>query len=117
VVDGGLAAVAIGASLGGDTPSASVNATGRFIRHDLMTENMAGSQEFYGRLLGWTFQTMRAKEPTYAVIKHGNEYIGGMVAVKREDHAVPVSQWLSYIAVVGVGVAVPYGAAPAGTLS
>lgn len=95
----GLAAVAIGASFGGEAPSAAVNEAGRFVWHDLMTENMARSREFYGLLLGWTFQTIREKEPAYAVIKHGNEYIGGMVTVKREDPAVPVSQWLSYIAV------------------
>jgi hypothetical protein len=95
----GLAAVAVGAGLGGDAPSAAVNDAGRFVWHDLMTENMAGSRAFYGSLLGWTFQTVRETEPAYAVIKHGDQYIGGIVAVKRQDPAVPVSQWLSYIAV------------------
>jgi hypothetical protein len=95
----GLAAVAVGASLGGDAPSAAVNDAGRFVWHDLMTENVAGSRAFYGSLLGWTFQTVRESEPAYAVIKHGDQYIGGIVAVKRQDPAVPVSQWLSYIAV------------------
>jgi hypothetical protein len=95
----GLAAVVIGASLGGETPSAAVNEAGRFVWHDLMTENLARSREFYGLLLGWEFQTVRETEPAYVAIRHGNEYIGGMVAVKREDPAVPVSQWLSYVAV------------------
>lgn len=95
----GLAAVAIGASLGSEAPSAAVNEAGRFVWHDLMTENMPRSQEFYALLLGWKYETIRETEPAYVAIKHGDEYIGGMVAVTREDPAVPVSQWLSYIAV------------------
>jgi predicted enzyme related to lactoylglutathione lyase len=59
----------------------------------------APGQEFYGLLLGWKYETIRETEPAYVAIKHRGEYIGGMVAAKREDPAVPVSQWLSYIAV------------------
>jgi uncharacterized protein len=95
----GLAAVAIGAGLAGQAPSAATSDSGRFVWHDLMTENLARSKEFYGLLLGWEFQTIREAEPAYVAIRHGNAYIGGMVAVKREDPKVPVSQWLSYIAV------------------
>lgn len=95
----GFSAVAISAGLGGGAASAAVNDAGRFIWHDLMTENLARSKEFYGLLLGWQFQTVRETDPAYVAIMQGNEYIGGMVAVKREDPAVPVSQWLAYIAV------------------
>lgn len=95
----GLAAVVMGTGFGSESPAAAVNDAGRFIWHDLMTENLARSKEFYGLLLGWQFQTVRETEPAYVAIKHGSEFIGGMVAVKREEPAVPVSQWLSYIAV------------------
>ena len=95
----GLAAVAAGAGLAGEAPSAATSDAGRFVWHDLMTENLARSQEFYGLLLGWQFQTVRETDPKYVAIRHGGEYIGGMVAVKREDPSVPVSQWMSYIAV------------------
>jgi predicted enzyme related to lactoylglutathione lyase len=95
----GAAVVALAASLGSEAPSAAENDAGRFVWHDLMTENLTRSQEFYGLLLGWKYETIRETEPAYVAIKHGDKYIGGMVAAKREDPAVPVSQWLSYIAV------------------
>lgn len=95
----GLALIAIGAGTGRDAPSPAPNDAGRFIWHDLMTENMARSQEFYSLLLGWKYQAVRETDPAYVAITHGDQYIGGMVAVKREDPAVPVSQWLSYISV------------------
>lgn len=94
-----MAAAAIGAGLGSSAPRAALNDAGRFVWHDLMTENLTRSQEFYHLLLGWTFQTVRESEPAYVIIRRGDQYIGGMVSAKRGDPAVPVSQWLSYIAV------------------
>ena len=97
---GTAAVIAIGGLVGASAPPVlPTTDAGRFVWHDLMTENMASSQTFYRLAFGWEFQTIREAEPAYAVIKYASEYIGGMVTVKRRDPAEPVSQWLSYIAV------------------
>jgi predicted enzyme related to lactoylglutathione lyase len=74
-------------------------APGEFVWHDLVTDDPAAAQRFYGSLLGWTFESGQGVDPGYTIIKHGNVPIGGIVARRSSDGDRGSAQWLAYIMV------------------
>lgn len=77
---------------------------GKFVWHDLLTEDLAGVKEFYGELLGWTFTT--TDHPGYTLIWHDSRAIGGIVDMTKDGDDHDESQWVSLLSVVDVDGAV-----------
>jgi len=75
---------------------------GKFIWRDLLTEDVAGAQQFYGELLGWKFRSVAGGD--YVVILHDSVPIGGIVRANARTK-VKVSQWVSWLSVTDVDAA------------
>lgn len=77
--------------------SAPGDTIGRFVWHDLVTNDVAASQAFYGALLGWEFEpTTRIGRP-YVIARSGGRATGGIVQ-RKEGRAGPAT-WLAYLSV------------------
>jgi predicted enzyme related to lactoylglutathione lyase len=70
---------------------ANATVRGRFVWHELYTPNRAGSQEFYGKVAGWTVQSWD-QDPAYQMFAAKSGPLGGVV---EERSGTP--QWLAYI--------------------
>lgn len=82
------------------------NKHGDFIWYELMTDDPDAAQEFYGALLGWTFQDSGQEGMDYRSFSAKGEGIGGFMALTDEmtaDGARPC--WMSYINVDNVDAA------------
>ncbi len=81
---------------------------GKFIWHDLITDDVDAAQAFYGPLMGWTFeQTQRPGGGPYTLIRSvAGEYVGGIVELEDPADGTDYSRWLGYYAVPAVDEAV-----------
>jgi predicted enzyme related to lactoylglutathione lyase len=70
---------------------ANATVRGRFVWHELYTPNRAGSQEFYGKVAGWTAQSWD-QDPAYQMFATKSGPLGGVV---EERSGTP--HWLAYI--------------------
>jgi predicted enzyme related to lactoylglutathione lyase len=79
---------------------------GKFVWHDLITDDVAAARRFYGGLFGWSFEsTVHPDGGDYTLIRAGDRYVGG--AVELEDPAdADYSRWLGYLSVADVDRAV-----------
>jgi len=75
---------------------ANATVRGRFVWHDLYTPNRAGSQDFYGKVAGWTVQSWD-QDPKYQMFAAKSGPLGGTV---EERSGTP--QWLAYIGTTDV---------------
>lgn len=75
---------------------ANATVRGRFVWHDLYTPNRTGSQEFYGKVAGWTIQPWE-QDPGYQMFAAKTGPLGGAV----EDRA-GTPRWLTYIGTTDV---------------
>jgi predicted enzyme related to lactoylglutathione lyase len=79
---------------------------GKFVWHDLITDDVGAVRRFYGGLLGWKFQrTAHPVAEDYTLIVSGGQYVGGIVYLAdraTEDY----SRWLPYLSVADVDAAV-----------
>ncbi len=71
---------------------------GKFVWHDLMTEDVSAAKIFYGALFDWTFE----ERPRYSVIKHGNQRIGGLVEVQSRTGESRTARWIASLSVQDV---------------
>jgi len=79
---------------------------GKFVWHDLMTDDVASSRRFYGGLLGWEFeQITHPLGGNYTLIRADGHYLGGMVLLEDPADA-DYSRWLPYLSVADVDAAV-----------
>jgi predicted enzyme related to lactoylglutathione lyase len=79
---------------------------GKFVWHDLITDDVAAARRFYGDLFGWSFRdTRHPNGGQYVLIMAGSHYVGGIVSL--EDPAnTEYSRWLGYLSVPDVDRAV-----------
>jgi predicted enzyme related to lactoylglutathione lyase len=75
---------------------ADATVRGRFVWHDLMTPNPAGSHEFYGKTVGWKQQSWD-QDPSYLMFAAPSGPIGGTVEARAQT-----PQWLAYIGVTDI---------------
>jgi predicted enzyme related to lactoylglutathione lyase len=75
---------------------ADATVRGRFVWHDLMTPNPAGSHEFYGKTVGWKKQSWD-KDPGYLMFAAPSGPIGGTVEARALT-----PHWLAYIGITDV---------------
>ena len=72
---------------------------GKFIWHDLVTDDVALSKRFYGSLLGWSFEdTTGPRGNPYTLVFNGNRLVAGMIEL-ADPAGVDYSRWLGYLSV------------------
>ena len=97
------------ASLNVNLPSITESPTGqrlpgKIIWRDLLTNDPAASQRFYGELFGWEFEgvgeasNLRSNS-AYTLIRHNGRLIGGMVDTLALNGRADISQWVVLMAV------------------
>lgn len=72
---------------------------GKIIWRDLLTDDPAASQRFYGELFGWTFENVGKasnlkSDSTYTLIRHNGQLIGGMIDSVALNNRSDISQWV-----------------------
>jgi hypothetical protein len=87
----------------GATPAVAAH-VGRFVWHDLVTRDAAACREFYGALLGWSFEETTREGRPYLLAQSGGGFAGGIVQ-RAEAQARP-AVWLSYLSVPDLDQAV-----------
>ena len=82
-----------------DTPT-----YGRFVWHDLLTDDVEAAQSFYGDLLGWKFEETTGPKggPYTLILTASGQLVGGMLEVEDPGSGADYSRWLGYYAVPDV---------------
>ena len=92
--------------------------TGKVIWNDLITEDIAAAQRFYGEMFGWTFQDSHGPDGAeYRIARHGDVYVAGLLAADKRSDGRNVSRWLPYLSVADVDTAVERGVAAGGIVA
>lgn len=80
---------------------------GKFVWHDLLTDDLDAARKFYGPLLGWTFEAaQRPAGGDYTLIRSSQgQIVGGMLKVEDPEGGADYSRWLGYYAVPDVDAA------------
>lgn len=102
----GAAACSTTGDGGVDVPLSDRPLVGKFVWHDLITDDVGAVRRFYGGLLGWKFvRTSHPVAEDYTLIVSGGQFVGGIVYLEdtgTEDY----SRWLPYLSVADVDAAV-----------
>jgi len=89
-----------------DLPLSKEPLTGKFVWHDLITDDAQQAKAFYGELMGWSFEnTTHPRGGDYTLIRSGDRFVGGIVEL-AEPEGVEYSRWLGYLSVADVDDAV-----------
>lgn len=78
---------------------------GKIIWRDLLTNDPAASQRFYGELFGWTFENLDANS-AYTLIRHNGRMIGGMIDTVALNNRDDISQWVVLMSVEDVDASI-----------
>ena len=78
-------------------PTASSPLTGKFVWHDLITEDPEACRRFYGALLGWEFEDTHRADKPYIVARAGGHYVAGIVAGASGCDPGPVAVARRYV--------------------
>ncbi|MDP5069817.1 MAG: VOC family protein, partial [Congregibacter sp.] len=73
--------------------------SGKFIWHDLISDDPKGSEAFYGALFGWQFRSLELLGANYWVISLDGTPIAGMVDQSDIAASRDISQWMSVMSV------------------
>ena len=73
--------------------------------NELVTNDPAGSREFYTKLFGWSIEEMAMPEGTYCFLKLGERPVGGMLQMPPEAEGAP-TMWMPYVTVANLKDAV-----------
>ena len=92
------------ASAGASSKTAAVRPAlpGKFVWFDLLTNDAAAAEKYYGGLFGWTFEVLAGRENPYKVIREKGKPIGGIVDMTLRKADLPESTWLGYVSVPDV---------------
>ncbi|HVZ40453.1 MAG TPA: VOC family protein [Candidatus Kapabacteria bacterium] len=66
--------------------------------NELATTDAEKAKDFFGKVLGWTFEVMPMPTGEYTIIKSGETTVGGLMQMTGEWGNVP-SHWMPYFAV------------------
>jgi hypothetical protein len=92
-----MAACASGKPAPAPAVAAPTDIVGRFVWHDLVTDDVAASQKFYGALLGWEFETTTRSGRPSVIARSGGRPAGGIV--QRKESRTGPATWLAYLSV------------------
>lgn len=92
-----------------DLPSITSTVTderhqGKFIWHDLLTDDVRSAREFYADVFGWTFK----KKHAYTQVFNQDHLIGGMMHVTPTDGQKAKAVWLPSMSVSDVDTSARY---------
>jgi uncharacterized protein len=108
VVVGALAAGACASGKVATAPAGAVPAAsdtvGRFVWHDLVTDDTEASRTFYAALLGWEFESTTRNGRPYLIARSGGQVAGGIV--RRNEARTGPATWLSYLSVADLDQAI-----------
>lgn len=91
---------------------------GKVIWHDLVTEDIAGAQQFYAGLFGWKFHdSSSTRGGEYLVAIMGDKIVAGLVPFDAPNDGENYSRWLPYISVADVDASVSRGIAAGATVA
>jgi predicted enzyme related to lactoylglutathione lyase len=88
-----------------NTPASAEHHVGKVVWADLVTPDLAVAERFYGRLFGWTFQTVHTGDSDYAVAAVDGRPVGGLLQKSIASGEHRQSAWLTFIAVRDVDTA------------
>ncbi len=95
---------------GPSIPGISLSASpliGKFVWHDLITDDTDAARRFYAGMFDWTFEeTSRPGGGDYILAKSADRYVGGFVHQDDPDDGDDFSRWLGYLSVADVDRAV-----------
>jgi predicted enzyme related to lactoylglutathione lyase len=95
-----------GIDRGAELPLTDQALIGKFVWHDLITDDVAAARRFYGGLFGWTFaDTTHPNGGDYVLIAASGRYLGGIVQLDDPEDS-EYSRWLGYLSVADVDDAV-----------
>ena len=122
----GLLFIAACASLNVNLPSVTESPTGerlpgKIIWRDLLTNDPAASQRFYGELFGWTFESVGTasnlkSNTSYTLIRHNGKLIGGMIDTLALNSRDDISQWVVVMSVEDIDASVEAATANGGKI-
>lgn len=77
---------------------------GKFVWHDLITDDVPAAKAFYGSLFGWSFEDTSGPAGNDYVLIRGADgaYVGGMVELEDPQTGADYSRWLAYLSVPDV---------------
>ena len=78
--------------------------SGKFVWHDLLTDDVSSAKAFYSALFGWTFE----EENEYITIYNRGKLIGGMMQVAPKPDSKAEAIWLPSMSVSNVDSMVAY---------
>jgi len=58
-----------------------------FVWYEFMSSDVAAAKEFYGKVVGWTFEDVPVSGMTYSLLRAGERQLGG--TVHREPTDIP----------------------------
>ncbi len=82
---------------------------GKFVWHDLVTDDPDSARRFYAELFGWTFDETTGPAGPYYVARVDGVYVAGLVSVAAAADGAVVSRWLPYLSVADVDDAIVRG--------
>ena len=88
-------------------PAVSGDATGkytfgRFIWHDLLTDDVASAREFYRALFGWEFKGRGGDDAPYLTAYMDDIPVAGIVKSDPLESGKSESRWIGYISVADI---------------
>ena len=75
---------------------------GKFVWHDLTTDDPVACKKFYGALLGWEFVDTTVLGRPYTVARLGTRPVAGIHTPRSENSGKTPAHWLSYMSVADV---------------
>jgi predicted enzyme related to lactoylglutathione lyase len=111
----GATLIAACATINIDLPSVTDTPTGerlpgKIVWRDLLTNDPAASQNFYGNLFGWEFESVGSaaglsSNTAYTLIRHNGRPIGGMIDTVALNNKDDISQWVVLMSVEDIDAA------------
>ncbi len=86
------------------SPATHKHSPGKILWHDLLTQDVAQAEDFYGKMFGWDFKHQGA----YTVVMRDGQAIGGMVEIKPKPNGRGIARWIASLSVSNVDQAVGF---------
>ena len=77
---------------------------GKFVWHDLVTDDVSKAKDFYAALFGWSFE----KRGEYTLILNNGTPIGGMLEIKPDSQSKAEAVWLPSMSVADIDKSIAY---------
>jgi predicted enzyme related to lactoylglutathione lyase len=82
------------------TNAAASDLSGKFVWYDQMSNDLASSEAFYAKVVGWTLGANTMNDQRYTLLEAGPTMVGGLMPIPEEAAKLGVPAcWTGYIAV------------------